>query len=102
VRRPKARTLQPIRPVWHRLGKLLEQRTRHSDETGLAGGVMRAFSWGSAPSNGPVMESWKPNIEGREASDPCRNASIPTLVGCDRAGARDYAAFLGFFFLEPS
>ena len=22
--------------------------------------------------------------------------------GCDRAGARDYAAFLGFFFLEPS
>jgi hypothetical protein len=21
--------------------------------------------------------------------------------GCDRAGARDYAAFLGFFFLEP-
>ena len=24
------------------------------------------------------------------------------LEGCDRAGARDYAAFLGFFFLEPS
>jgi len=24
------------------------------------------------------------------------------LAGCDRAGARDYAAFLGFFFLEPS
>jgi len=24
------------------------------------------------------------------------------LTGCDRAGARDYAAFLGFFFLEPS
>ena len=24
------------------------------------------------------------------------------LIGCDRAGARDYAAFLGFFFLEPS
>jgi hypothetical protein len=24
------------------------------------------------------------------------------LGGCDRAGARDYAAFLGFFFLEPS
>ena len=24
------------------------------------------------------------------------------LNGCDRAGARDYAAFLGFFFLEPS
>jgi hypothetical protein len=24
------------------------------------------------------------------------------VVGCDRAGARDYAAFLGFFFLEPS
>ena len=24
------------------------------------------------------------------------------LDGCDRAGARDYAAFLGFFFLEPS
>ena len=23
-------------------------------------------------------------------------------IGCDRAGARDYAAFLGFFFLEPS
>jgi hypothetical protein len=22
--------------------------------------------------------------------------------GCDRAGARDYAAFLGFFSLEPS
>ena len=22
--------------------------------------------------------------------------------GCNRAGARDYAAFLGFFFLEPS
>jgi hypothetical protein len=22
--------------------------------------------------------------------------------GCDRAGAKDYAAFLGFFFLEPS
>jgi hypothetical protein len=25
-----------------------------------------------------------------------------TFGGCDRAGARDYAAFLGFFFLEPS
>ncbi len=25
-----------------------------------------------------------------------------TFKGCDRAGARDYAAFLGFFFLEPS
>ena len=25
-----------------------------------------------------------------------------TAEGCDRAGARDYAAFLGFFFLEPS
>ena len=24
------------------------------------------------------------------------------LNGCDRAGARDYAAFLGFFSLEPS
>jgi len=24
------------------------------------------------------------------------------FIGCDRAGARDYAAFLGFFFLEPS
>jgi hypothetical protein len=24
------------------------------------------------------------------------------LEGCDRAGAMDYAAFLGFFFLEPS
>ena len=24
------------------------------------------------------------------------------FYGCDRAGARDYAAFLGFFFLEPS
>ena len=24
------------------------------------------------------------------------------LVGCDRAGARDYAAFLGFFSLDPS
>jgi len=24
------------------------------------------------------------------------------LNGCDRAGARDYAAFLGFLFLEPS
>ena len=24
------------------------------------------------------------------------------LNGCDRAGAKDYAAFLGFFFLEPS
>ena len=22
--------------------------------------------------------------------------------GCDRAGARDYAAFLGFFSLDPS
>ena len=22
--------------------------------------------------------------------------------GCDRAGAKDYPAFLGFFFLEPS
>ena len=25
-----------------------------------------------------------------------------SLSGCDCAGARDYAAFLGFFFLEPS
>jgi hypothetical protein len=24
------------------------------------------------------------------------------LNGCDRAGAKDYAAFLGFFSLEPS
>ena len=24
------------------------------------------------------------------------------LKGCDRAGARDYAAFLGFFSLDPS
>ena len=24
------------------------------------------------------------------------------FTGCDRAGAKDYAAFLGFFFLEPS
>ncbi len=24
------------------------------------------------------------------------------VEGCDRAGARDYAAFLGFFFLDPS
>ena len=24
------------------------------------------------------------------------------FLGCDRAGARDYAAFLGFFSLEPS
>ncbi len=24
------------------------------------------------------------------------------LFGCDRAGARDYAAFLGFFSLDPS
>ena len=23
-------------------------------------------------------------------------------TGCDRAGARDYAAFLGFFSLDPS
>jgi len=28
------------------------------------------------------------------------NGVVP--IGCDRAGARDYAAFLGFFFLEPS
>ena len=27
---------------------------------------------------------------------------ILCLAGCDRAGARDYAAFLGFLFLEPS
>ncbi len=27
---------------------------------------------------------------------------FPVEFGCDRAGARDYAAFLGFFFLEPS
>ena len=36
---------------------------------------------------------------------PVRRLGEPPLVGsngCDRAGARDYAAFLGFFFLEPS
>ena len=26
----------------------------------------------------------------------------PVFEGCDRAGARDYAAFLGFFSLDPS
>ena len=35
-----------------------------------------------------------------------RTATLPEHLladeGCDRAGARDYAAFLGFFFLEPS
>ena len=28
--------------------------------------------------------------------------AVVGLDGCDRAGARDYAAFLGFFSLEPS
>ena len=33
-------------------------------------------------------------------ADPeCR---VPDRGGCDGAGARDYAAFLGLFFLEPS
>ena len=27
---------------------------------------------------------------------------LATLDGCDRAGARDYEAFLGFFSLDPS
>ena len=27
---------------------------------------------------------------------------VTVYKGCDRAGARDYAAFLGFFSLEPS
>ena len=40
----------------------------------------------------------KTPVPGREAQEllrRCRN-------GCDRAGARDYAAFLGFFSLDPS
>lgn len=37
--------------------------------------------------------------------DQQREIAAPDIdrpMGCDRAGARDYAAFLGFFFLEPS
>ena len=41
--------------------------------------------------NGPTDDS------GEQVAPP-----IDENVGCDRAGARDYAAFLGFFFLEPS
>ena len=41
-----------------------------------------------------------------ESHQPSVNQAIESakvkLRGCDRAGARDYAAFLGFFFLEPS
>ena len=37
---------------------------------------------------------------------PQTESEPPTMSlnpkGCDRAGARDYAAFLGFLFLEPS
>jgi hypothetical protein len=43
-----------------------------------------------------------------EQKEWCRaEATLSTVFaaiedGCDRAGARDYAAFPGFFFLEPS
>ena len=36
------------------------------------------------------------------ATDGLQTTITLGSVGCDRAGARDYAAFLGFFFLEPS
>src|SRR5271157_4889077 len=32
----------------------------------------------------------------------CQLSHGGKLTGCDRAGARDYAAFLGFFSLDPS
>ena len=44
--------------------------------------------------------------QARASSVACQSLSGVTsrgvTGGCDRAGARDYAAFLGFFFLEPS
>ena len=36
------------------------------------------------------------------ANFPPGSIKAKLLDGCDRAGARDYAAFLGFFSLEPS
>ena len=38
---------------------------------------------------------------GEDLDEALREARL-YAGGCDRAGARDYAAFLGFFFLEPS
>ena len=38
----------------------------------------------------------------RNISTGLKDGAGVALIGCDRAGARDYAAFLGFFFLEPS
>ena len=53
----------------------------------------------------PVQVCGKPLVNLLVIEPPSRlgvNLGGAGLKGCDRAGARDYAAFLGFFFLEPS
>ena len=37
-----------------------------------------------------------------EVQELIRQEIQSRTIGCDRAGAKDYAAFLGFFSLEPS
>ena len=66
----------------------------YNQNSNINGGVILA---GAGLSNDLVM--WNFTSSGQNVQ---MAANKGTFVGCDRAGARDYAAFLGFLFLEPS
>jgi hypothetical protein len=71
-----------------------EARRMHADQEELADRIARAL-----PRDGAVEP--QPGLHFRRHSRLAERV-YGFYAGCDRAGARDYAAFLGFFFLEPS
>ena len=53
------------------------------------------------------LVAWADEHRRRQLVAPPKKSAQPQtecarFTGCDRAGARGYAAFLGFFFHEPS
>jgi hypothetical protein len=80
---------------------------RHLQELAASGGPLRVRNKVIEPLidllGYPKLEA-ADNVQTREDLESGGNLLLTADGGdgCDRAGARDYAAFLGFFFLEPS